>query len=259
MERLEEVIVPRDHRLPILNSDLHVLSVPSLRDELTEIYQSHDWVYELVRAQSEMGEIRGRHPVLTGVIGDRPIVVKRLFHGGSTASLWQDRFLSAKRAIDLVEAARHLDEHEIPTPHLLFLAWVRQNGLVRVEAGFERLFGKDADHYFFEAERPPEDWKEKAGEIGALVARLHTSQFEHGDLNMMNIFFTDDGEVFILDLDKAEMHSNHLGDTIRSRNVARLERSIRKQGRLHGRDHHYVDGLVERVLRVYEEQTANRS
>lgn len=258
MERLEEWIVPRDHRLPILDSDLHILCVPSLKEELIEIYRSHEWVYDLVKEQSDAGEIRGRHPVLSGVIGGRPIVVKRLFHGGATASLWKDRFLSSKRALCVVEAVAHLEESEIPTPELLFLGWIRQNGLVRVEIGFDKIPGKDADHYFFEEDSPPEDWETKADEIGALAAALHNSRFEHGDLNMMNIFFSRNGKSYILDLDKTELHPEGLGASARIRSITRLERSIRKQGRIHGRSPQLVEALVERVRSAYDRYSEDR-
>ncbi|MBW3672048.1 MAG: hypothetical protein KY432_10315, partial [Acidobacteria bacterium] len=208
--------------------------------------------YDLVREQADVGEIRGRHPVLAGVIGERQVVVKRLFHGGSTASLWKDRFLSTRRAFCVREAVEHLARHDIPTPELFFLTWIRQNGLVRAEIGFERIFGKDADHLFFENENPPENWEEKADQIGSLAAELHQSEFEHGDLNMMNIFFAENGGCYILDLDKVELHRGGLDPSTRSRNLARLERSIRKQGRIHGRPHQFVDAVVERVQQAYD-------
>ncbi len=257
MERLEEVIVPRDHRFPLIDSDLHLLCIPSLRGELVEIYRTHEWVYDLVREQADVGEIRGRHPVLTGVIADRPAVVKRLFHGGSTAALWKDRFLTTRRAFCVKDAVEHLAEHEIRTPALLFLTWIRRNGLVRAEIGFERIFGKDADHYFFESAAPPDDWKEKAAQIGKLAATLHLSKFEHGDLNLMNIFFSREGESYILDLDKVELHPEGLSSSTRTRNLSRLERSIRKQGRLHERPHRFVDEVVERVIQSYERHLQN--
>lgn len=252
MERLIEFVVPRYRRLPLIDTDLHVLCVPSLQEALVEVYRSHDRVYDLVNEQMDAGEIRGRHPVLTGEIGGRRIVVKRLFHGGSTANLWEDRWLTVRRALDLVEAARHLDEHDIPTPELLFLSWIRRNGFVRVEVGFDRLFGKDADHYFFEGENPPDDWSERAAAVGRLVARLHDSHFEHGDLNMMNIFFADAGESYILDLDKAGMHDGPLGPAARERNLSRLERSVRKQGRLHGRPDCYTEEIARVMRESYE-------
>lgn len=253
MERLEEMIVPREHGLPLVDSDLHVLCVPSLRDALVEIYRTHQWVYDLVREQVDVGEIRGRHPVLIGVIGDRQAVVKRLFHGGSTASLWKDRFLSTRRAFCVKDAVEHLSEHAIPTPELLFLSWIRRNGLIRAEIGFQRILGKDADHLFFGDEEPPAGWEDHAARIGQLAATLHRSQFEHGDLNMMNIFFSEDGTAYILDLDKVKLHPEGLAPSTRTRNLSRLERSIRKQGRIHGRPHQLVDAVVAGVMRAYDE------
>lgn len=247
MDVLDQLQVRRPRRFPLLDSDLNVLSIPALSSELKRVYETREWVYDLLREQAGSGMIRGRRPVLTGTLAGMPVVVKRLYHGGSTARLWKDRFLSDRRVKSSLEAARHLEERGILTPRLLFLSWRRSNGFVRAELGFERIFGRDADHYFFGEEQPPSDWSVRAQQISRLVKRLHDGHFEHGDLNLMNLFFSNSGNLYVLDLDKTELHRKQLDRAARNRNLARLERSVRKQGRLHGRRPELVESIVESI------------
>jgi tRNA A-37 threonylcarbamoyl transferase component Bud32 len=251
MVQLRELTIPRFGRVRLLDTDLHLVCDPEVEEELVRIYRHHEWVYDLLQSQNPAG-FRGRHPVLKGEIGGQPCVVKRLYHGGSTASLWKDRFLSAKRARGFLSASLHLREEGIPTPRLIFLSWLRRNGLVRAEMGFERIFGPDADHYLFQGDAP-QDWEERARQIGRLVSKLHRARFEHGDLNLMNLLFSEEGELFVIDLDKVVVHHETLSAEIRRRNLSRLERSVRKQGRIHGSSEDYSEAIVEQIREGYDE------
>lgn len=253
MVQLRELTIPRSGKVRLLDTDLHVVCDPEVEEELVRIYRHHEWAYDLLQSRNPAG-FRGRHPVLKGEIGGQPCVVKRLYHGGSTASLWKDRFLSAKRARGFLSASLHLREEGIPTPRLIFLAWVRRNGLVRAEMGFERIFGPDADHYFFPEGGPPPDWKERAREIGHLVGQLHRARFEHGDLNLMNLLFSREGKLYVIDLDKVVVHAEALSAEVRRRNLSRLERSVRKQGRRHGSSEDYSEAIVAEIREGYENQ-----
>jgi tRNA A-37 threonylcarbamoyl transferase component Bud32 len=251
MVQLRELTIPRSGGVRILDTDLHVVCDPEVEEELVRIYRHHEWVYDLFESRNPAG-FRGRHPVLKGEIGGQPCVVKRLYHGGSTASLWKDRFLSAKRARGFLSASLHLREEGIPTPRLIFLSWLRRNGLVRAEMGFERIFGSDADHYLFPEGEPPPDWKQRAREIGGLVAQLHGARFEHGDLNLMNLLFSKEGELYVIDLDKVIVHHETLSAELRRRNLSRLERSVRKQGRIHGSSEDYSEAIVAQIREGYD-------
>jgi tRNA A-37 threonylcarbamoyl transferase component Bud32 len=123
---------------------------------------------------------------------------------------------------------------------------------VRAEMGFERISGPDADHYLFPDGEPPPDWEEKAREIGRLVARLHAARFEHGDLNLMNLLFSKEGRLYVIDLDKVVVHHRAISAATRARNLSRLERSVRKQGRKHGSRVDYREGIVRQIRTGYE-------
>jgi tRNA A-37 threonylcarbamoyl transferase component Bud32 len=230
-----------------IDTDRETRCVPEIRDLLVSIYARYAWVYDLLAEQRHAGAIRGRMPVLTGTIGEVPTVVKRLYHGGSTAWLWRDLFLSSRRVVSFLTAAEYLRERNVLTPRVLFASWLRKNGFVRAELGFERLPGKDADHFFFERPDPPPNWEVESRKIGEMVASLHRVGFVHGDLNLMNVFLRDDGSVYILDLDKARHREHAIDESTRRTNLSRLERSIRKQGRNHPPE------LAESIIRLMNE------
>lgn len=248
-----EITTPRRRVWPApIDTDLTTVCLETLEAELRRIYGEYDWVYDLLAEQKNVGRLRGRMPVMTGTVGAEDAVVKRLWHGGSTAELWKDRFLSTRRVRSFVTATEYLLDRGVHTPRLLFASWRRLHGTIRSELGFERIEGKDADHFFFERSEPPSDWEGESRKVGELVASLHRVGFVHGDLNLMNVFLRTDGTVFILDLDKARHHDEELDDLTRERNLARLGRSIRKQGRDHPAE--YVGAIIRLAREGYLER-----
>lgn len=222
--------------------DINILSRADIAAELIRIYGSHRWVHEALLEQEDATVFRGRRPVVAGVIGGHRVVVKRMAHGGWMTRIGRDAFLTASRALAHVDLARYLTEHGIPTAQVVFVGWRRVYGLVRSEIGFAQIDGAmDADRYFFEG-RLPEDWERRAEAIGELVARLHRVRFLHADLNLMNFLIGSDGRTWVLDLDKTTVSQAPLTAEQMNRNVDRLERSVRKQGRAHR------PGLVDEIV-----------
>lgn len=223
---------------------------PELADDLARAYETHKWIYDSFARQERVESLRGRRPVLAGNLGGRTVVVKRLFHGGRLANLWKDRFLGTGRITSHIPLADYLNGHGIATPRVLFASWRSSWGVVRGEVGFEKLAaGVDADRYFFVSEEPPEDWNETAEKIGQLVASMHRLNFLHSDLNVMNLYIGPGEQIYVLDLDNSPLPNGLLGAGSRRRNLERLERSIRKQGRERARD--YVEAVVEAVRHAY--------
>jgi tRNA A-37 threonylcarbamoyl transferase component Bud32 len=227
----------------------------ALENELREIYGRHIWAYDEIASRSEAVIFRGRRPVVSGWVGTSRVVVKRLHHGGMFASVAKDRFLTPRRVQSHIELADHLNSHGIATPQVAFTSWRRINGLVRGEVGFELVEDAiDADVCFFGRNDRPNDWKSRAAAIGALVARLHEIGFMHADLNLMNFLFTPGGEIYVLDLDKTVLSERMPTMCARMKNLERLERSIRKQGR--ERSGLFVAGIVDEVRGSYESSIA---
>lgn len=220
-------------RVEFTLGQLTCLCRPQLEAPLRLVYASDPWAYEALRRAPGSELLRGRRPVAAGLLGNgTPVVVKRLHHGGLFASLTGDRFLTPRRVITGMAVADFLAARGVATPDVLFVAWRRAGPFVRGELGFERLSGGTdaADLLFTRPGGLPEGWRERVGGIGRLVARLHELGVRHGDLNLMNFYCSAEGQVLILDLDKADMRAGALRERARRHNLARLERSVRKQG-----------------------------
>ena len=229
--------------------DINLLCRSDIAAELIRIYGSHRWVHEALLEQKDATVFRGRLPVVAGTIGGHRVVVKRMSHGGMMTRIAKDAFLTASRALAHVDLAEYLTEHGIPTAQVVFVGWRRVYGLVRCEIGFAQIDGAmDADRYFFEGQLPA-DWKRRAESIGEMVARLHRVRFLHADLNLMNFLIGSDGRTWVLDLDKTTVSQRPPTEEEMSRNVDRLERSIRKQGRAHRPA--LVEGIVDALRASY--------
>jgi tRNA A-37 threonylcarbamoyl transferase component Bud32 len=231
---------------------------PALENELQEIYGRHTWAYDELASRPHAVVFRGRRPVVAGWVGTSRVVVKRLHHGGVFAPIAKDRFLTSRRVQSHIELADYLNGHGIATPPVAFASWRRVNGLVRGEVGFELIEGAiDADACFFGKNERPNDWKARAAAIGALVARLHKIGFMHADLNLMNLLLTPGDEIYVLDLDKTVLSDRMPTVRARMKNLERLERSIRKQGR--ERSALFVAGIIDEVRGAYESSITGRS
>jgi len=201
--------------------------------ELERIYAARGTVFEEVREQESSLVLYGRQPLLAGSLGGVPVLVKRLYHGGLLAGLTGDRFLTSRRFRTHLESGEFLAAHGVPTPETLFVAWWRRGVLVRGEIGVRyiaRAFDA-ASRLFPTPHALPDDWRERIAAVATLTARLHRLGVRHGDLNLRNFLFVPSGEIHILDLDKALVRRPPLPDAARRRNLARLERSLRKLGR----------------------------
>jgi hypothetical protein len=232
-----------DRWIEIECGNLRSVCLPELKEPLQAIYDAREWVFDSLARRPDAFFFRGRQPVVAGIVGTAKLVVKRMFHGGALAPLIRDRFLSSRRVRSHVENAEFLTSHAVATAPVAFTSWRRVNGLVRSEVGFHRIEGsQDADSFFFGETDPAPDWERQAGDIGRLVGRLHQIGFLHADLNLMNFLIGGDGELYILDLDNASLRNRACSTSERRRNLLRLERSIRKQGRAR------PAGIVEQII-----------
>ena len=219
--------------------------------ELESIYATGSSVFEDVQQQDSSLVLYGRQPLVAGTLAGIPVLVKRLYHGGFLAALTGDRFLSSRRFRTHLECGEFLASRGVPTPETLFVAWRRRGLLVRGEIGvyyIARAFDA-ASHLFPAPHRLPADWRQRIGAAAAVTARLHRLGVEHGDLNLRNFLFVPSGEIHILDLDKAHRRRPPLPAAARRRNLARLERSLRKLGR--GAPQHDVDAVATALHAAY--------
>lgn len=224
---------------------------PELEESLRSIYSRHAWVYDAIASAPGAVVFRGRKPVVAGAVGESRLVVKRMHHGGLLAPIGRDFFLTSRRARSHVVLADYLTAHGVATAPVAFASWRRIRGLMRCEVGFELIEGAiDADRYFFGGEALPDGWESRAAAIGAMVGRLHQISFLHADLNLMNFLFSGAGHVYILDLDKTPIPNQALTVQQMTDNLARLERSVRKQGR--NRSVASVESLATTIHAAYQ-------
>lgn len=251
-------IVSRELAAPwveLSRDGLDLLCRSELSDDLLRIYGRNRWVYDALSKRPQTMTLRGRRPVMAGMVGNTDIVVKRMYHGGILGGISRDAFLTSDRARAHVALDAYLTSHGITTAPALFVASRRVYGFVRAEVGFARIAGAvDADQYFFSSKSLPANWEERAAAIGQVIAQLHRVGFLHGDLNLMNFLFGPDGRIYILDLDKSTILPRNCSGADGSKNVDRLHRSILKQGRNHV--HSQVERIISTVRSSYEHASA---
>lgn len=232
--------------------DVHGRCRPDLLAALRAQYERHAWIYDALASRPEAIFLAGRKPLVGGVVGNRRILVKRLSHGGLLAPLSADRFLSPRRALANETVADALNARGLATPDLVFAAWRRRGGLVRMEMGFELVEeSEDAAAAAFGVNG--ESRRNAAAAmtaVGRLVAALHRAGVYHHDLNLKNFLLTREGRVLILDVDKVSLGRRPLKAAARRRNLARLTRSVRKLGR-GAAPPEAVEELVETLVTAY--------
>lgn len=242
-----------DVRSSFTLGNLTCLCREALAVELRALYARHRWIYDMLRSDPHSEVLRGRRPVMSGTLpGGTALVVKRLHHGGVLAPVTGDRFLTAARLHTLVEAADRLRAAGVATPAALFASWRRVSGFVRGEVGTGTIpDARDAsDLLFGHAGCLPTQWRDIAASAGDLAGRLHAAGAVHGDFNLMNILFPPVGPPMILDLDKVRFRDPPLPAAVRMRNLGRLLRSVRKQGRLFPNAE--VEAVAATVAAAYE-------
>ena len=83
--------------------------------------------------------------------------------------------------------------------------------------------------------------------IGQTIARFHQQQVFHHDLNIHNIMLDAQQKVWLIDFDKCALRP---GDKWKSANLARLQRSLEKECRVHP-DYHYRQANMDSLLDGY--------
>ncbi|MCD4655498.1 hypothetical protein K8T06_16380 [bacterium] len=238
-------------RVKFTVGNINIISEPSFQTELTRIYENNEWVYSWIKNKPDTIKLRGRIPVYSGKLANHTVLIKRLSHGGLFASITRDRFISPNRLFNTVKSADFLLNKGVLTPEVLFITWQHTLTGYRCESGLEYFSGGlDASEFFFEkSELSCNKSKKCAQEIGKLVRRLHKLNFLHPDLNLMNFLVLRNHHLVLLDLDKATPPAKPLTETQEQQNLARLIRSVRKQGK--NASVKAIDVIVNEIVRGY--------
>ncbi len=224
------------------------------RSELVEsvqrIRKHHSWIYDFLKEQPDTRLLRGRKPVALGRVGAYELVVKRMYHGGLLAGLTRDRFISPSRFHRIPRVTRHLHDNHVPTPPIAFVAWERRGLFYSAEIGIVYIPNATdcSDYLFPPGAAVPDDMETCIQKVAECVRSLHATRVFHPDLNLMN-FLYEKPDIWLLDMDKARLTSG-LTPAQKTKNLQRLIRSIRKQGKAYPLD--YVEKITTILQEKYE-------
>lgn len=198
-----------------------------IRDALGVCRTLHAWAATLPGATAHEGRATAWGAQLPGT--DLDVVVRHAQHGGLLAPVTGDLFLRPGRAPWELEASRRLRAAGVPTPELVaYLLYPAGPFLCRCDVATRRLpAGADL----------PEAWTasdetEREGQLvatAALLRLLARAGAHHPDLNAKNVYLSRTGgswTAFVLDVDRVRFEP--AGVEVASRNLARLQRSLRK-------------------------------
>ncbi|MGO1541399.1 MAG: 3-deoxy-D-manno-octulosonic acid kinase [Luteimonas sp.] len=179
-------------------------------------------------------------------------VLRRYLRGGLVGRFNRDLHLwrgsDRVRSFAEFRLARELRREGLPVPEPIAACYLRQGPFYRAAILMQRLCGVRSLADLAAGADGEAPWKA----AGELIARCHRGGLDHVDLNAHNILFDEEGRGWVIDLDRCR---KRLPETAwRSRNLARLERSLLK---LRGeRPEHEVRADFARLRAAYDARWA---
>lgn len=179
-----------------------------------------------------------------------PCVLRHYLRGGMVAAVNRDLHLwrGAHRVRSFVEfrLLRELRKRGMPVPQPIAASYVRDGVGYRASILMERLVGVRSLADMVAADPATVPWDD----AGRLIARFHREGLDHADLNAHNILYDDAGKGWLIDFDRSCLRIP--ATAWRTRNLARLERSLLK---LRGtRDRDAVREDFARLRAAYDRQ-----
>lgn len=155
-----------------------------------------------------------------------PAVLRQYLRGGLAARLSRDLHLwrgsNRVRSFAEFRLCRELRRDGLPVPEPIAACYLRRGAFYRAAILVQRLCGVRSLADLAAADSTTAPWHT----AGELVARCHRAGLDHVDLNAHNILFDEAGRGWVIDLDRCRRRLPETG--WRSRNLARLERSLLK-------------------------------
>ena len=192
-------------------------------------------VSDLLVSSENVVEGRKSHTILNLPAGTRA-VVRHYVHGGILRKLTGDRFAGSERFLEEVRVSEHLRAKGVNTPEVLGLLvqvgklGFRRGALVTrmIEGGRDLLDYLKSDTGAVQIADP--SVKRTIIRTAATQVRMmHDAGVFHTDLHIKNLLLSPDGEIWILDLDRAKL-TKQLSTSKRLSSLIRLGRSIEKTG-----------------------------
>ncbi len=174
----------------------------------------------------------GRGVVLRRTLpGGLSVVLKQMKRGGLTAGLWRDRFRGVSRLLDNLVIPTEAIRRGVPTPEPVAL-WLLAGppGLYRAWLAVQEI-PRAVDLLTALADPAATGPRHVRAALTA-VRRMHDAAIDHPDLNLGNLMVRGTGadvEGFVIDLDRATLHTGPLPVASRRAALLRLERSYLKR------------------------------
>ena len=203
-------------------------SLEGIRRALASAPTLHAWAGTEPEAVAFQGRATAWGVTLPG--SAVPVVVRHACHGGAFRSILGDRFRPPGRAPWELRMALHLREAGIRTPDVIgYVLYPAGAGLCRIDVVTRRLpEGGDLPTAWRAASEATRAHLLVA--VAALLRDLRAAGVHHADLNAKNLHLALEGgrwHAWLLDVDRVRLGvPNDAG--IAARNLARLERSLRK-------------------------------
>lgn len=214
-----------------------------IQEGATTLIAEREWLEPLRRMGLHRGATRvglgftkstgvGRGGTAVVDVDGRQLRIKQLRRGGLLRGLWCDRFLGRQRLLDNLRLPHAAIERGVATaaahallivegPRGLFQGWLALEEIDRTVTLGDRL-----------ADNGPVAEEELAAAMAA-IRRMHDAGIEHRDLNLGNVLIRRPEASgwfgYVIDLDRARLHSAPLGLALRRRSLRRLERSYVKR------------------------------
>ena len=191
----------------------------------------------------------GRGTIWVFRSGHRSYVLRHYRRGGLVAKLLHDRYLrvpdSLTRPAREWRLLRRMRGIGLPVP--VPAAWrVVRSGLATYCADLITELIPDCrslGEILLSRPLGGEEW----ARLGEVLRRFHDCQVWHADLNASNILLNGEGRCYLVDFDRARIRP---GERWKAGNLNRLQRSLRKQKRLHP-TFHYQDEDFAGLMRGY--------
>jgi len=186
----------------------------------------------------EESGLSGRNPMMQLDADGERFLVRSFHHGGLLRSVTGARFLDPERPFRELCLSHTLNKAGLRTPQVVAArarvapgaGWYLDLVTRRVEGSIDvgRVLGA-----LQRGELSPRDVAPLVRALGRFVRALHRHGLLHADLTPRNVLatratmFTDDPELWILDLDRSELGDGHTRDE-RARNLRRLWRHVER-------------------------------
>lgn len=208
----------------LLKVDEHeaLACLPGFEVAVREVAAHHDTL-----AGAGLGGRRGLRRLLTG---DGPVLVREFGKGGLLRALRGRLFHGPWRPLEELVLQRRLRALGVPVADAVGAVVLRRATGWRGFLLLREVDGAKDLEAVLHGQRPPcrapvRDLLQRAG---AAVRRLHDAGVPHPDLHPKNLLVTPEGQVLVLDLDRARPCDGVLSEEVRLQNLVRLGRSIEK-------------------------------